>query len=115
MQVMLGDFLQLNHVKKHSLAEAFIDTAVHNVPGLPKATQELAKTNIAKSPNHTCIIKCNMKYNNKKAVHLTILYGWKLLTTWILNDTYYLHIYILKKTSNSHEVTKPGLVFKLGL
>ena len=32
-----------------------------------KATHELANANITTSPNHTCIIKCNMKYNNNKS------------------------------------------------
>ena len=27
----------------------------------------MAKTNITKSPNHTCIIKCNIRYNNNKS------------------------------------------------
>ena len=32
-----------------------------------KATHEQATTNSATSPKHTCIMKCNMKYNNNKS------------------------------------------------
>ena len=42
MQTLLGDFLQLNPVKKHTLVESLIDTAVHKVAGVPGETQPLA-------------------------------------------------------------------------
>ena len=32
-----------------------------------KATHEQENTNCVTSPNHTCIIKCNMKYSNNKS------------------------------------------------
>ena len=36
MQILLGDFLQLNPVRTHTLVESLIDTAVHKIAGVPE-------------------------------------------------------------------------------
>ena len=35
MQILLGDFLQLNPVRTHTLVESLIDTAVHKIASVP--------------------------------------------------------------------------------
>ena len=42
MQILLGDFLQLNPVRCHTLVESLIDTAEHQIAGVPEQTNELA-------------------------------------------------------------------------
>lgn len=41
LQIMLGDFLQLNPVRSHSLLEAFLEDTEVSVPRVPEATTEL--------------------------------------------------------------------------